>query len=209
VSILVNALFLQSGPHPAPIFSVRPRPVANDPTGSIVHVMPRPRPIDQTAPLARPRADVVGDIQRELTRRGYYDGPVDGVFGPRTDAAIRDFDQAVGRKSSAEPNDDTLRAILGVPVAGKPAPAPTPQQVFRARQSDAIADVITSMRRVSAIQRALSEFGYGQVRATGTYDADTKAAIERFERERKLPITGQISGHLARELTAVTGRPLE
>ena len=36
-----------------------------------------------------------------------------------------------------------------------------------------------------------------------------RAAIERFERERKLPITGRFSDRLARELTALTGRPLE
>ena len=36
-----------------------------------------------------------------------------------------------------------------------------------------------------------------------------EVAIERFERERRLPITGQISDRFTRELAAVTGRPLE
>jgi hypothetical protein len=40
-------------------------------------------------------------------------------------------------------------------------------------------------------------------------DADTQTAIERFERERKLPITGQASDRIVRELAAMTGRPLE
>ena len=44
---------------------------------------------------------------------------------------------------------------------------------------------------------------------TGIVDAETEAAIERFERERKLPITGQASDRVARELAAMTGRPLE
>ena len=34
-------------------------------------------------------------------RRGYYDGPVDGLYGPRTDTAIRDFERAAGLKPSA------------------------------------------------------------------------------------------------------------
>jgi hypothetical protein len=34
-------------------------------------------------------------------------------------------------------------------------------------------------------------------------------AIERFERERKLPVTGQLSANVIRELAAMTGRPLE
>ena len=41
--ILVNGLFMQSGPHPAPIFAIKPLPVvANEPTGA---VLPRPRPV--------------------------------------------------------------------------------------------------------------------------------------------------------------------
>jgi peptidoglycan hydrolase-like protein with peptidoglycan-binding domain len=64
-------------------------------------------------------------------------------------------------------------------------------------------------RRVLAVQRALAEFGYGQVTPNGVLGTETKAAIERFERERKLPVTGQVSDRLTRELAAVTGRPLE
>jgi len=38
---------------------------------------------------------------------------------------------------------------------------------------------------------------------------DTKDAIEKFERERKLPVTGQVSERLVRELATITGRPIE
>ena len=37
----------------------------------------------------------------------------------------------------------------------------------------------------------------------------TQAAIQKFERDRKMPVTGQISPRLMRELAALTGRPLE
>ena len=67
----------------------------------------------------------------------------------------------------------------------------------------------TASRRVLAVQRALTDFGYGQVKPTGVMSPETKSAIERFERERKLPVTGQISDRLARELAAITGRPIE
>jgi peptidoglycan hydrolase-like protein with peptidoglycan-binding domain len=64
-------------------------------------------------------------------------------------------------------------------------------------------------KRVIALQRALAEYGYGQIRPSGIMDAETQAAIEKFERERKLPITGQASERVVRELAAMTGRPLE
>ena len=60
-----------------------------------------------------------------------------------------------------------------------------------------------------SIQRALADFGYGQIKVTGVVNPETEAAIEKFERERKLPVTGQISDRLARELAAMTGRPLD
>jgi Putative peptidoglycan binding domain len=63
--------------------------------------------------------------------------------------------------------------------------------------------------RVIALQRALAEYGYGQIKATGIIDADTRTAIEKFERERKLPITGQATDRVVRELAAMTGRALE
>jgi peptidoglycan hydrolase-like protein with peptidoglycan-binding domain len=67
----------------------------------------------------------------------------------------------------------------------------------------------TPSKRVIAMQRALAQFGYGQIKATGIVDGDTRAAIERFEREHRLPVTGQPSDRLARELAAMTGRPLD
>src|SRR5271165_2975476 len=82
-AIFINGLFLQPGPHPAPIFAVRPLPVASsDATGGIVTMLPRPRPPEAVsgAPAApfvpRSRADIISDVQRELIRRGFYDGPV-------------------------------------------------------------------------------------------------------------------------------------
>ena len=61
----------------------------------------------------------------------------------------------------------------------------------------------------AAVQRALTEFGYGQLKPTGVIGADTHAAIQKFERDRKLPVTGQLSDRLIRDLTVLTGRPID
>ena len=39
--------------------------------------------------------------------------------------------------------------------------------------------------------------------------ADTQTAIAKFERDRKLPVTGQMSDRLVKELTAMTGHPID
>jgi peptidoglycan hydrolase-like protein with peptidoglycan-binding domain len=208
-AILVNALQLQPGPHPAPIFKIRPRPVASAEAAATVP-LPRARPSDAAAakvePAARSRTDIVADIQRELAKRNFYDGPADGISGPKTDAAIRDFAQAAGLKVAGEPTEELLRALARSPIKASPGrgPGAAPARV------DPIAELIApSPKRVLAVQRALAEAGYGQVKPTGIFGPDTRAAIEKFERERKLPITGQISDRLMRELSALTGQPLE
>jgi peptidoglycan hydrolase-like protein with peptidoglycan-binding domain len=63
--------------------------------------------------------------------------------------------------------------------------------------------------RVIVVQRVLSEFGYGQIKPTGTLDPDTQRAIAEFENQHKLPITGRFSEQFIQELSAVTGRTLE
>ena len=62
---------------------------------------------------------------------------------------------------------------------------------------------------MAAVQRALTEYGYGQLKPTGTVGPDTQAAIQKFERERKIPVTGQMSDRLVRELSAMIGHPID
>jgi hypothetical protein len=213
IMILINMLFLQSGPHPAPIVKtgvgatvvvreVRVAGVPKSQPARLRHIVEDALP----APAARPAAAILGDIQRELARRGFYDGAIDGRYGPKTDAAIRDFEQAAGLKPSAQPGEALLRMIASSPVKTRQPAARTLPPPAR---PDPIAEMLTPSKRVVAVQRALTEFGYGQISPTGLVDADTQAAIAKFERQRKLPITGQMSDRVARELAAVTGRPLE
>jgi peptidoglycan hydrolase-like protein with peptidoglycan-binding domain len=226
IAILINMLFMQSGTHPAPMFKSAPAPAKPVATAqSIPAAAPRPRPVEATpAPTPPPKAaapaapaaprtpgEIINDIQRELARRGYYDGAVDGLYGPRTDGAIRDFEQASGLKPSTEPSEALLQTIMRSPAkatkgATVATPAPRPPLPVR---NEVAAERPAPSRRVIALQRALAEYGYGQIKPTGVVDADTQAAIEKFERERKLPITGQPSDRVARELAAMTGRPLE
>jgi peptidoglycan hydrolase-like protein with peptidoglycan-binding domain len=213
-AILANALFLQASRHPAPILAGKLRPVAAvDRTGSVVAMLPRSRSSEgdsakADAPqVARTRTQIISDIQRELARRGYFDGPVDGVHGPKTDTAIRDFEQSAGLKGNSQPDDVLLETIMR---SADKAPAPTSApRANGGNRGAAVAKPAAPNKRVLAVQRALADFGYGQVMPNGVLGAETKTAIERFERERKLPVTGQISERLTRELAAITGRPLE
>lgn len=200
-AIVINALFLQKGPHPAPIFAARPllQPEATLPprlSATSSHI--------GSDLAAQARVQLIANIQRELSRKGFYDGPADGIWGSKTDAAVRDFLQASGLKVNPEANENLLRAIssyVAKPVAAAAAPAPP--------ATDPIAKLIAPSKRIVSVQRALADFGYGQIKATGVYDPETRSAIEKFERDHRLPVTGQISDRFVRELAAMTGRPLE
>ena len=89
------------------------------------------------------------------------------------------------------------------------APARPPAAIPASTKADPLGDLITSNRRVAAVQRALTEYGYGQLKPTGVIGPDTQAAISKFERERKMTPTGQLSDRLIRDLSALTGRPIE
>jgi peptidoglycan hydrolase-like protein with peptidoglycan-binding domain len=202
VAILVNALFMQKGPHPAPIFANKPLPVTAPLTEPLAALIPRRAGETKFDPAgnARPRSDTIAEIQRELAKRGFYDGAPDGVYGPKTDAAIRDFEQAAGLRPSAEPNDVLLTTISRSQVKSRPAAVP---------HNDPIAALLAPSARIVGVQRALNDFGYGPIKATGVYDAETRASVERFEKARRRPVTGQINDQLVRDLASLTGRPLE
>jgi hypothetical protein len=152
IAIITNAMFLQAGRHPSPMFST-----------AAVSQMPAAAPVSAPLPRVRP-----AEAEARVA-----DKPTEHVSAPA--------------RVSAMPR----------PPAAVPA------------KNDPVGDLIVSTRRVAAVQRALTEYGYGQLKATGVVGIDTQAAIQKFERDRKMPVTGQLSDRLIRDLTVLTGRPIE
>ena len=158
------------------------------------------RPADAKVEVARPRSDMVAEIQRELLRRGFYDGAADGVYGPKTDTAIRDFEQAAGIAALGR----TERHAAGIDRAlGRQGAAGRDP----AQRSDRGAAGAQRAHHRGAARAHRLRLRPGQ--AHGLYDTETRAAIERFEKARRRPVTGQVSDQLVRDLAALTGRPLE
>jgi hypothetical protein len=167
-AIVANAVFMQAGRHPAPMFGAVSAPVPV----SVPAVLPRPRPAEAALKPS-------------------------GLKPPEL------------RSSELKPAD--LIAVPAKPAAPQPATtiARPPAAVPVSSRSDPLAELIIASRRVAAVQRALTEYGYGQLKPTGTVGSDTSAAIQKFERDRKMPVTGQMSDRLVRELATVTGRAID
>jgi hypothetical protein len=165
VAIVANALLMQAGRHPAPIFgTVTTLPaVASAPAGPL----PRPRPVEADAPLPEAR-------------------PAD----------LR----------TADPLTNLVKTTSAVPATTANIPRP-PMTVPVSTRVESVP--VSGSHRVAAVQRALTEYGYGQLKPTGVVGSDTQAAIQKFEKVRKLPVTGQVSDRLVRELASTIGHSIE
>ena len=182
-AIVANALFLQTGRHPAPMFGT----VINLPAPSSVPLsnpMPRPRPVGaDTSPL-EPKAT---EFRVEPK--------------PAEKAAEKPAETTASMPRASDPMTNLVKTTIATPtpsavaVARPPAPIPVQQS--------------PAARRLAGVQRALSEYGYGQLKVTGTMSGETQSAIQTFERQRKMPVTGQVSDRLLRELAAAIGHPVE
>jgi hypothetical protein len=111
--------------------------------------------------------------------------------------------------SASLPSAGAARPMLAeVPPATRPAAAPrAPENV--ATRGDPIAEFIDMSSRIVAVQRVLANYGYGQIKPNGVLDQATRVAIEKFEREHRLPVTGRMSHRLISELSAMIGHPLD
>jgi Putative peptidoglycan binding domain len=159
--IVVNAIFLQSGVHPAPFFA------------------------NPTVQTSTNRASALSS------------GPT--TAKPAATSPVRMIDTAPARPSSGGRTQAAASARRSDPIGdliggSSPAPASTAS--------------VGGPARIAAVQRALSEYGYGQLRLSGTLDEPTVAAIQKFEADRKLPVTGRLSDRLLSELSGMTGRSI-
>jgi len=191
-AIIANALFLQAGHHPSPMFgSVVAVPAAGLTPAS---PLPRSRPVE----LATKPADTSPQESKPAESKPAESKPAESKPAELKPVEIKPAEPKAAEPKSADPLANLVKATAATPVTANvprpPAPIPTAAQ---------------GARRVAAVQRVLTEYGYGQLKPTGTIGSDTQAAIQKFERERKLPLTGQMSDRLVRDLSAMTGHPID
>jgi peptidoglycan hydrolase-like protein with peptidoglycan-binding domain len=66
----------------------------------------------------------VSEVQQKLQQEGLYHGQVDGIIGPETKQALRQYQQQNGLQVTAELDQQTLDHLLGYPPGGQGSSSP-------------------------------------------------------------------------------------
>ena len=152
LAILVNALVLQKGHHPAPLF------------GKAITLGPSPAPAVKAASAPEEAASPAAAVP------------------PPAPRAIVEAPQA----ASGDP--------IGQLIDGR---APPPAAAGKAET-----------KTVLGAQRALAKLGFA-LKPSGNLGPQTRKAIEAFERDRHLPVKGELSHRLIKVLAAESGVKIE
>jgi hypothetical protein len=197
-AIVANALFLQAGQHPSPMFgSVVAMPVAG---AAPVSPLPRPRPMEIVPKSAESPLSELKAVEPKLAESKLAE--------PKT-AEPKSADLRNADSKNTDPMANLVRATAAAPVAPSSSVPRPPAPIPASSRNETGATSAQGSRRVAAVQRALTDYGFGQLKPTGTVGSDTQAAIQKFERARKIPVTGQMSDRLVRELVAMIGHPID
>lgn len=119
--------------------------------------------------------------QRDLSDRGYYSGPVDGVMGSHTEAALRQYQREHGLRVTGRLDSPTMHSLR----TAEPSPSASPSSAI---------DVRTA-------QRALRARGYYSGSADGVIGSHTRAALRHYQRDHGLKVTGRLDAPTARRLS--------
>lgn len=140
---------------------------------------------------------VVEAVQRELAAAGFYKGEIDGVAGRKTRAAIENYQRAVGIDITGLPTQDLadhIRYTREISEASLFTGSIKPDPDAEARA------------RVRRVQTGLAELAYSPGTINGELTRATRNAIIAFQRDRRLPETGEITDDLVAELEKMTGQ---
>jgi len=168
------------------------------PTGTVPP--PTPPPVIPTPPsvplcprLQRgARGPDVTRLQRLLLNAGFNPGPIDGIFGSRTESAVRSLQAARRLPVTGIVNVATWTALgvnCGVipPVPVPPTPEPPPQYFCP------ILRLGSRGPAVRFLQRLLQQKGFYRDSIDGEFGPTTQRAVRQFQRQAGLTVTGVVN----------------
>lgn len=153
-------------------------------------------------------AATIRKLQHSLIQGGYAIDAADGVWGPKTAAAVREFQRIKGLKPTGRADSQTL-AALGVTADGMP---PAVQQSTGAGAGTAMLPPVRARTpadlgrgTIRAIQQALNNQGLQVGPVDGAWGDKTVSAIGNFQRNRGMAASGELDAHTLAALGLLPG----
>jgi peptidoglycan hydrolase-like protein with peptidoglycan-binding domain len=129
----------------------------------------------------------VSVIQTKLKRLNLYTDAIDGVFGPRTEVAVRQFQQAVGLPINGRVGAEELTR-LDYYGQQNVSLTPSPSRILLSKNQLAVDDWGSDVKH---LQDRLREKGYFRRNpSTGNYQNETRDAVINFQRSQGFVATG-------------------
>jgi peptidoglycan hydrolase-like protein with peptidoglycan-binding domain len=136
------------------------------------------------APIVPQASAEVRDAQQRLRTLGFYDGAIDGLWGPETQGAVERFQRQQGLDMTARLDAATVRAMRG--DAGQARLAPAAPAVA------ATPITVADPTDVRTLQNRLRQLGFFDRPADGVWGHSTQVALENFQKSRGMPV-GQLT----------------
>jgi len=129
------------------------------------------------------KGDEVRRLQERLKELGYYDGYVDGAYGPGTEEAVIRFQEQHELTADGIAGETTRSHLYSqsaqvfVPT---PAPSPTPGLLKKGDNGES----------VRVMQERLKELGYYSGEVDGDFGGGTEEALRLFQSQNDLDVDG-------------------
>lgn len=133
----------------------------------------------------------VKSAQSFLALRGFSPGPQDGVFGPKTENAVRNYQQAKGLSVDGVVGPKTWQSLLQS-TQQRPAETRAPQTTApqRPAQTTKTLEPGATGPEVQALQTQLAARGYSPGPQDGVFGQQTDYAVRTFQRANGLIADG-------------------
>jgi peptidoglycan hydrolase-like protein with peptidoglycan-binding domain len=118
---------------------------------------------------ATPTGPAVAELQRVMTRLGYYSGPIDGIYGDATTAGVKEMQTDLGVTSDGVYGPDTHAALRN-----------------------------KGHFVVTEFQTALAEYGYYTGPIDGSYGPATQGAVKKLQTDLGVTVDGRLGPETAK-----------
>ena len=131
------------------------------------------------------KGEVVELVQRMLNEKGYACGSADGIFGAKTESAVRSYQKAKGLSVDGIVGDNTYAKLL----------------------ADSLLKNGSRGELVKQLQTRLNEQGYKAGTADGIFGRNTEQAVKALQSVAGITVDGKVGKNTWTALLEGTGVP--